>query len=147
MTFAASAAAGFALKASEFGPNWSSKLGNGMLLEHTLSRVATEPAIMFDNARRVEVIAEVFPMLQVGFASEIERIFCGFYLVVLFVNDQHNPSHRRPIKNIFTIQNLPHTRYMLQSTILGRIFAEAKIYLLISLQAFVCLAYTTSSCS
>lgn len=65
MTFAASAASGFALNASECGTNGSSKLGNRRLFEHTLLRVATEPAIMVDNSRRVEVIAVIFSMLQV----------------------------------------------------------------------------------
>ena len=85
MIFAASAASAFDLNASEDGTNGSSKLGNGRLLaEHTLSSVAAEPAIMFDNSRRVEVIVAILSVLQSYAGGEVGN-WGGICLVVFIL--------------------------------------------------------------
>lgn len=60
MVFAASAASGLALNASEDGENAASSPGNGVPLSaHALLRVVTEFAIKLDNSRSIEDIASL----------------------------------------------------------------------------------------
>ena len=65
MTFAASAATGFCLNASDCGVNGSSKSGNESLLSaQTFSSSVMEVAIKLDNATRVESIEGAFCFLS-----------------------------------------------------------------------------------
>lgn len=68
MTFAASAATWFVLKASEAGWNGSSRLGNEKLFSrHAFSRAETELAIKLDKATSEEAMRKIGLLLLDAF--------------------------------------------------------------------------------